>query len=162
MPLAKIVNFSKLKLKADVPESYAGKVRQGNSVVVSFPDLKKELNSKISYVGSSVHETNRTFKVEVPLKANESGILPNMAGIIKVADYTNNNVFSVPINILKKDLDGSDYVLLEIGGKAAKAVVKVGQYYADKAEILSGLKSGDKLITTGFEDLSEGDAVKVQ
>jgi membrane fusion protein, multidrug efflux system len=160
-PLAKIVNFSKLKLKADVPESYAGKVRQGNSVVVSFPDLKKDISGKIGYVGASVNPTNRTFKVEVPLKANEKDLLPNMAGILKVADYSNSKAFSVPINILKKDLDGSDFVLIEKDGKAAKAVVKVGQYYGDNAEILSGLKAGDKLITTGFEDLSEGDAVQV-
>ena len=105
---------------------------------------------------------NRTFKVEVPLKSNEAGLLPNMAGILKVADYSNPNAYSVPINILKKDLEGNDFVLIESGGKAVKATVKVGQYYGDKAEIMSGLKPGDKLITTGFEDLSEGDAVQVQ
>lgn len=162
IPLAKIVNFSNLKLKTDVPESYAGKVRQGNSVVVSFPDLKKDISSKISYIGASVNPMNRTFKVEVPLKSNQAGLLPNMAGILKVADYSNPKAYSVPINILKKDLEGNDFVLIESGGKVVKAPVKVGQYYADKAEILSGLKPGDKLITTGFEDLSEGDAVQVQ
>ena len=162
VPLAKIINFSKLKLKTDVPESYAGKVRQGNSVMVSFPDLKKDISSKISYIGASVNPMNRTFKVEVPLRANESGLLPNMAGILKVADYSNSNAYSVPINILKKDLEGNDFVLIENSGKVVKATVKVGQYYEDKAEILSGLKPGDNLITTGFEDLSEGDAVQVQ
>ncbi len=162
IPLARIVNFSNLKLKTDVPESYAGKVRQGNSVVVTFPDLNKDITSKISYIGASVNAMNRTFKVEVPLKANQSGLLPNMAGILKVADYTNPNAYSVSINILKKDLEGNDFVLIESGGKALKVPVKVGQYYGDKAEIMSGLKPGDKLITTGFEDLSEGDVVQVQ
>jgi membrane fusion protein, multidrug efflux system len=162
IPLARIVNFSKLKLKTDVPESYAGKVRQGNSVTVTFPDLKKDISSKIGYIGASVNPMNRTFKVEVPLKSNESGLLPNMAGILKVADYSNPNAYSVSINILKKDLDGADFVLIESGGIAVKAPVKVGQYYGDKAEILSGLKPNDRLITTGFEDLSEGDVVQVQ
>jgi membrane fusion protein, multidrug efflux system len=161
VPLAKIVNFSKLKFKTDVPESYAGKVRQGNPVVISFPDLGKDIAGKLSYIGASVNPLNRTFKVEVPLKGNEPGVLPNMAGILKVADYTNPNAFNIPINILKKDLDGRDFVLIESNGKATKAYVKVGQYYQDKAEVLSGLKSGDKLITTGFEDLSEGDVLQV-
>jgi membrane fusion protein, multidrug efflux system len=162
VPLARIVNFSNLKLKTDVPESYAGKVRQGNSVVVSFPDLNRDINSKIGYIGASVNAMNRTFKVEVPLRGNESGLLPNMAGILKVADYSNPNAYSVSINVLKKDLEGNDFVLIENGGKATKVTVKVGQYYGDKAEILSGLKPGDKLITTGFEDLSEGDVVQIQ
>lgn len=162
IPLAKIVNFSKLKFKADVPESYVGKVRAGNTVQVSFPDLNKEVTGKISYIGSSVNPMNRTVKVEVPLRANEAGLLPNMAGILKVADYTNSNVFSVPINVLKKDLDGRDFVFIESDGKAVKAIVKVGQYYGDAAEILSGIKAGSKLIVNGFEDLTEGDMVKVQ
>ena len=160
VPLAKIVNFSKLKLRTDVPESYAGRIRAGNSVVINFPDLKKEVTSKISYIGNAVNPMNRTFKVEIPLKANEANVIPNMAGIMKIADYSNPNAFIISINIIKKDLDGSDFVLLENAGKAVKVRVKVGQYNGDSAEILSGLKAGDKLITTGFEDLSEGDAVK--
>jgi membrane fusion protein, multidrug efflux system len=158
----KVVNFAKLKFKAEVPESYAGKVRAGNSVVINFPDLKKDMSAKISYIGNTVNPMNRTFKVEVPLRANEPNMIPNLAGVMKVADYSNSNAYVIPINIIKKDLDGSDFVLIENGGKAAKAVVKVGQYYGDTAEILSGLKSGDKLITVGHEDLSVGDAVQIQ
>lgn len=162
VPLAKIVNFSKLKLKTDVPESYAGKVRRGNSVMITFPDLQKDVSGKITYVGASVNPMNRTFKVEVPLRPNEPDLLPNMAGILKVADYTNPKAYSIPINIIKKDVDGNDFVLIEKDGKATKAVVKVGQYYGDKAEVMSGLQPGDKLITVGFEDLNEGDVVQVQ
>jgi membrane fusion protein, multidrug efflux system len=161
VPLAVIVNFSKLKVKAEVPESYAGKLRAGNGVLVNFPDLKKELNSKISYVGNSVNPLTRTFKVEIPLKANENGVLPNMASLIKVSDYANANVYAVPMTILKKDIDGSDFVLIENQGKAMRVSVKIGQFYGDKVEVLSGLKPGDKLITAGFEDLSDGDQVQV-
>lgn len=162
VPLAKVVNFSNLKFKAEIPESYAGKVRVGNSVVISFPDLKRNISAKIGYIGNSVNPMNRTFKVEVPILANTPNMIPNLAGVMKISDYSNSSAFIIPINIIKKDLDGSDFVLIEMGGKTTKAVVKVGQYYGDTAEILSGLKAGDKLITTGYEDLSVGDAVQVQ
>ncbi len=162
VPLAKIVNFAKLKFKAEVPESYAGRVRTGNSVVVNFPDLKKDVSGKVSYISSTVNPLNRTFRVEVPLRANEPNVLPNMGGVLKLSDYSNSNAFVIPINILKKDLDGSDFVLIEEAGKAKKVFTKIGQYFGDTAEILSGLKSGDKLITIGHEDLSEGDAVQIQ
>ena len=160
LPLAKIVNFTKLKVRAEVPETYAGKVRQGNAVNILFPDLQKEVGSRIGYVGNSVNPQNRTFKVEVPLRPNEAQLLPNMMGVIRVVDYSNASAMVVPINVLKKDLE-SDFVLIEVDGKATKAVVKVGQVYGDKAEILGGLKPGDRLITVGYEDLNEGDKVKV-
>lgn len=162
IPLARIVNLSKLKVKVDAPETYAGKLRQGNAVAVNFPDLNKEIPSKISYIGNSVNALNRTFKVEIPIRANEPNVLPNMASVVKVIDYTNNGAFVVPINLVQKDLAGNDYVIIEVSGIAKKALVKVGQMYGDKAEILSGLKSGDNLVTTGYQDLNDGDKVQLQ
>lgn len=160
-PMATVVNFSKLKVKVDAPETYAGKIRQGNTVSVLFPDLKKEVTSKIAYIGATVNPSNRTFKVEIPIRSNEAGLLPNMATTVKVVNYSNSSAIAVPINLLQKDLSNTDFVLVEAAGRAKKMPVKVGQMYGDKAEILSGLKAGDKIITAGYQDLNEGDAVKV-
>ncbi len=160
-PMATVVNFSKLKVKVDAPETYAGKIRQGNTVAVLFPDLKKEVTSKIAYIGATVNPSNRTFKVEIPIRSNEAGLLPNMATTVKVINYSNGSAIAVPINLLQKDLSNTDFVLVESAGRAKKMPVKVGQMYGDKAEILSGLKAGDKIITAGYQDLNEGDAVKV-
>jgi membrane fusion protein, multidrug efflux system len=161
IPMATVVNFSKLKVKVDAPETYAGKIRQGNAVVVLFPDLKKELSSKISYIGAAVNPANRTFKVEIPIRSNEAGLLPNMATTVRVINYSNGSAIAVPINLIQKDLSNTDFILVESAGRAKKMPVKVGQMYGEKAEILSGLKSGDKIITVGFQDLNEGDAVKI-
>ncbi len=160
-PMATVVNFSKLKVKVDAPETYAGKIRQGNTVSVLFPDLKKEVTSKIAYIGATVNPSNRTFKVEIPIRSNEAGLLPNMATTVKVVNYSNGSAIAVPINLLQKDLSNTDFVLVESAGRAKKMPVKVGQMYGDKAEILLGLKAGDKIITAGYQDLNEGDAVKV-
>ena len=161
IPMATVVNFSKLKVQVDAPETYAGKIRQGNTVMVLFPDLKKELTSKISYIGATVNPSNRTFKVEIPIRSNEAGLLPNMATTVKVVNYSNGSAIAIPINLLQKDLANVDFVLVESEGRAKKMPVKIGQMYGEKAEILSGLKAGDKIITAGYQDLNEGDAVKV-
>lgn len=160
-PMATVVNFSKLKVKVDAPETYAGKIRQGNTVSVLFPDLQKEVTSKIAYIGAAVSPQNRTFKVEIPIRSNEAGLLPNMATTVRVINYSNGNAIAIPINLIQKDLTNTDFVLLESAGKAKRVPVKVGQMYGEKAEILSGLKAGDKIITVGFQDLNEGDAVKI-
>ena len=163
IPLAKIVNFNKLKVRVEAPETYAGKLRQGNSVIVSFPDLKKEIPSKISYVGSSVNMLNRTFKVEIPIKANEPGLLPNMATVVRVVDYSVPNALVIPINLIQRDLSNSDYVVVaDENNRAKKVFVKTGQSYGDGIVILSGLTAGAKLITTGYQDLNDGDVLQIQ
>lgn len=162
VPLAKIVNFSKLKVRVDAPETYAGKLRQGNSVVVSFPDLKKDISSKISYVGSSVNMLNRTFKVEIPMRSNEPGLLPNMATVVRVIDYSVPNALVIPINLVQRDLSNADYVVVADDTNHAKKVyIKTGQSYGDGIIVLSGLSAGAKLITIGFQDLNDGDALQI-
>ncbi|MFM8487292.1 MAG: efflux RND transporter periplasmic adaptor subunit, partial [Bacteroidota bacterium] len=50
MPLCNIVNMSDLKIHGEVTEAYAAKVRQGDPVQVYFPDLDKEVASRIKFV----------------------------------------------------------------------------------------------------------------
>ncbi len=161
VPLAKIINFSKLKVKVDAPESYAGKIRVGNSVVANFPDLKKDVSSRITYVGASVNPLNRTFKIEIPLKSGESGLIPNMATTVRVIDYSNPNAIIIPINVIQRDDKNADFVIVADNGRAKKMYVKTGQSYSDGIEVLSGLKTGDNLVSVGFQDLNDGDVLQI-
>lgn len=158
-PLAKVVNFSKLKVRVDAPETYAGRLRIGNSVNVQFPDIQKEITSKISYIGAGVNPANRTVKVEIPMRSNEAGVLPNMASVVKVVNYSNPKAMVIPINLVQKDLANQDFVMVEDAGYAKRLNVKVGQQYGENCEILTGLKAGDKLVVVGYQDLNDGDKV---
>lgn len=158
-PLAKVVNFSKLKVRVDAPETYAGRLRIGNAVNVQFPDIQKEITSKISYIGAGVNPANRTVKVEIPMRSNEAGVLPNMASVVKVVNYSNPKAMVIPINLVQKDLSNQDFVMVEEAGYAKRLNVKVGQQYGENCEILTGLKAGDKLVVVGYQDLNDGDKV---
>jgi RND family efflux transporter MFP subunit len=156
-PFAKLVNRSGLKVVADIAESYSGKIRKGNAVLLSFPDIKKDIKANIGYVSQTINALNRTYRVDIPVSGSE--YIPNMISIIKVIDYQKANTITVPINTIQKSESGN-YVLLAENGVAKKAMVTVGQTYGDKAEILSGLKAGASLITVGFQELNDGDKVK--
>ena len=86
IPIARLVNFSKLKITAEVPESYAGRIKPGNAIKIYFPDIQKEFDSRITYVSPIINQVNRTFKAESSLPANMNGFLPNMISIIKILD----------------------------------------------------------------------------
>ncbi len=156
-PFAKLVNKSGLKVVADIAESYSGKIRKGNAVLLNFPDIKKDIKANIGYVSQTINALNRTYRVDIPIAGSD--YIPNMISIIKVIDYQKLNAITAPINTIQKS-DNGNYVFVNEGGKAKKVMVTVGQTYGDKAEILSGLKAGAQLITVGFQELNEGDAVK--
>jgi membrane fusion protein (multidrug efflux system) len=163
MPAVRVVNLSKLKAKAEVPEAYASKVKIGNSAMVFFPDIKKEVNTKITFTGKVINPTNRTFTVEVALDPSKNEYHPNMIAVVKIADYENMSAVVVPVNMVQYSETGP-YVMVAVeknGQKFAKRnTVKIGGSYNGLAEITEGLLVGEKLITTGYIGLNEGDRIK--
>ena len=163
-PAIRIVNMSSLKAKAEIAESYAGRIKEGNEVKISMPDINKELVAKVTFSGRVINPLNRTFTVEANIESNQN-LHPNMMAILRIADYKNDSAKVVPINTIQNSEDGQ-YVMVakQTGNKltADRRIVKVGLSYNGNAEILSGLNDGDKVITTGYQDLTQGDALLIK
>ncbi len=162
MPAIRIINLGKLKVKAEVAESYASKIKIGKDVTIYFPDLQKEIPGKVSYSAKVINNVSRAFSVEVEL-SNTSDYQANMIAILKIVDYQNDSAISIPINIVQTTEAGQFVYVAEKKGEnfiAKKVPVKTGNIYNGKAEIISGLKNKDFLITTGFQNLNDGEYIK--
>lgn len=162
VPLANIINLSKLKIKGEVTEAYAAKVQKGDNVIVYFPDTGKEVKTKITYVSKTINPTNRTFTVEAALGSGD--FRANQIAVLKIVDYSNPSAIVVPINLIQTSTDGDYVTIAEKTGTENEAVIrrvkiKQGQNYSGFVEILEGLKAGDLLVTTGFQDVNEGETV---
>jgi multidrug efflux pump subunit AcrA (membrane-fusion protein) len=148
-------------VKADVAESYAARVKNGNEVVVLFPDMQDSIYAKVSYAARAINLLTRTFGVEVILDTKKE-YHPNMVAKLKINDYQSSQpVVVVPVKFIQKTTDES-YVLLVENNKAKKAIITIAREYDGLAEIKSGLKEGDFIITEGYDLLHEGDAVVVK
>jgi len=155
----RIVNADVLKVKADVPESYAGSVGTGNEVMILIPDAKDSLKTKVTFAAKAIDPTSRSFAVEIKLPVRKT-LRPNMTAIIKIADYSKANTISIPVKAVQRSENG-DYVYVNENGVAKRKTVKVGVTYGGLSEILSGLKAGEQLVTEGAADIEDGDKVKV-
>lgn len=159
-PAFRIVNLSNMKVTADVAEAYAGKIHAGDEVVLSFPDMGKEITKNITSVGRVIDPNKRSFGIEIKLSAAEQEFFnPNMVAVVKVKDYTAKEVISIPVNLVQNSDDG-DFVF--ISGKnekgksiALKTKIQTGLSYGGNVEVKNGLKEGDTIITAGFEDLND-------
>lgn len=159
MPAFRVVNMSKLKVKANVAEAYAPSVNKGNEAMIYIPDFGKEIKSKVSFVARVIDPLTRTFVTEVDLTGDNKELHPNMVAVLKITDYQNDNAITVPVNLIQNsETESFVFIAKEKDGKkiAHKAAVKVGKIYEGKAEILEGLAVNDLLITTGASDLAEG------
>ncbi len=161
IPAINVINFSNLKIKADVSESYASRIKKGNDVLVLFPDMNDSIESKVNYSARAINNLTRTFNVEVLLGSNKE-FHPNMVAKLKVNDYQSATPkIVVQIKYVQKG-NNEDFVLISENGKAVKKVIKISHEYNGLAEISEGLMDGDLLITEGHDLINEGDKINVK
>lgn len=164
LPAVRVVNFASAKVIADISEAYAPRVKVGDKVIVSFPDFDKEIETRIHFTSKYINPVNRTFSTEVKLKPSDVEYRANMIAVVKINDYSNPSSFVIPVSLIKESSGGKYiYVAKQVNGKlvAHRQVVEVGGTYNGMAEVTSGLQEGDKVITTGYNNLVEGQLIQV-
>jgi RND family efflux transporter MFP subunit len=157
----KIVNTTKLKLTAQVPENYAGKVKVGTELTLTFPDIQKTINNKVNVLGNVIDPLNRSFFIESKLPV-DNNFRPNLLAQVKIKDYEKKNAISIPVNLLQNDEKGKFvYVAVTEAGKmfARKKMVATGEFYGNNIEVLSGLAAGDILISEGYQSIYDGQLI---
>ncbi|RPD40632.1 efflux RND transporter periplasmic adaptor subunit [Chitinophaga barathri] len=162
-PAFRVVNSSNLRVVANIAESFAGRVKTGDEVIVTLPDIQKEIRTRIGFASKVIDPLSRTINVEIPLKPSND-LHPNMIAQLRIVDYRAKDAIVIPVGVIQYSL-GKPYVLTVKGeGNKLQAVrtnIELGRTYNDKAEVKSGLKSGDRVITTGFQGLNDNDYIKL-
>ena len=154
-----VVNFSNLKVKAEVAEAYASRIKNGDEVLILFPDMRDSVTSTIHYASRAIKQLTRTFAVEILLD-NKKEFHPNTVARLKINDYKSPKPeMVVPVKYIQKGAEES-FVMVDENGIAVKKVVNIGREYSGIAEITTGLKEGDMLITDGYDLVNEGTKIK--
>lgn len=161
IPAFRVVSFDRLKMKANVSEAYVSNIKTGDRVTLKFDDINKTLEAKVTFVGKTINQLSRTFPIEVALPSITE-LRPNMTGILKIVFKSVPDAISVPVNVVQ-EINGQKVVYLaEVAdGKnvARRKVVEVAGVYDNRAQV-AGLKSGDKVITVGYQGLNDGELIR--
>lgn len=159
VPFAKVINISKIKIYADISESYLTKIKKGDKVSVYFPALDRTVETTIAQIGNTIDSNNRTFRVRLNLDNPDKTIKPNLVSIIKLRDYVNEEAIVVPSLYIKEDFQGSyTYIVDNQNGKhvAKKVYVTPGVTDNNITEIVDGLTAGMQVISEGYNQVVNG------
>lgn len=157
-PQIRIVNTGKLKVVAEVPENYVGRIGEGSRVQVELPDINKRFEARVNVAGKIIDPARRTFYIEAPIPSDPD-FKPNQVANVRVQDYAKEGAITIPVNTLQNDEQGK-FVMVAVneGGKlvARKKAIAVGELYNGELEVKSGLQPTDQLIVEGFQNLYDG------
>lgn len=160
--IVRIVNFSDLKVVANVPDTYAGTIAKGDMVKIKFPDLQKEISARLTFVSQTINQVSRTFVVEAKVPNIDKSLKPNLTAIININDQSKSGAIVIPQSFVQNTDQGNIVYVAVVEGnkKIAKAhQVTTGLSYDGKIEVKSGLSSGDMLITEGYQEIVDGQLI---
>lgn len=161
--IIRVVNLQDGKIVAEVSEAYQSKISKGDKAEVYFPDLKKEVTTNVEVVSNFIDPTSRTFTVELRLQnGSDITLRPNMVAVVRIQDYENKGVVTLPVNLVQKDEKSSYVYVAQKKGNAYVATrkeIETGMNYGGTVEVLSGLAANDKVITAGYQSVNEGQPV---
>jgi membrane fusion protein (multidrug efflux system) len=159
-PVFRIVNNAHLEGVLNAPEREMARLKVGlplRMVVDAVPG--KVFIGKVDRVSPVMDSGSGTFRVVCAFD-NAPELRPGMFGRIEVVYDQRQDALTVPRIALLED-EGEPAVYLVVGKKAKRVSVKLGYTNGEIAEVRSGLKDGDLVVTAGKVAIRDGTEVQV-
>jgi HlyD family secretion protein len=162
-PLLTVMNISKLIAKGHLPQSEAAQLKVGNSAAIHVPGLEAAIAGKVTLVSPALDPGSTTLEVWAEARKPSTTLRPGITVEVVITAKTDKDAVVVPAGTVFRSPEGGDYVLLAgTDDKAHVKTVHVGISNAESAEIVSGIKEGDPVISSGGYAVPDGTKLKVQ
>ena len=164
--IATIVDMGSLEIEVDVNESYIARVKAGQPVTAvldAYPDW--QVPAKVRTVIPTADRQKATVKVRATFDRLDPRILPDMG--VKVAFLGAEPSVPAAGRVLipktaLQEKDGAAAVFVHREGRVERRAVRLGQARGNEHEVIAGLADGDAVVTTGVNELRDGQPVRVK
>ncbi|MEO6348564.1 MAG: efflux RND transporter periplasmic adaptor subunit [Aquaticitalea sp.] len=159
--IAKLVNTSQLKITFSIPEKYASQMKVGNMLTFTTTNSKEDYKATIYALEPQVDIATRTLKMRALADNKEGKLYPGTFANVSLPLETVNDALMVPTESLIPIQNGK-VIFVSENGKAKQVEVETGTRTDSMVRILSGIKAGDTILTSGVMSLKNGTSVKVK
>ena len=144
-----VADLSNVWVQADVYEYEGAAVRVGEPATLTLPYLAgKVFRGRVSYILPQVDPMTRTLKVRLEFENPGYLLKPEMYGDVEFRTGGARRLTAPQQAVLNSGL--RQVVFVDRGnGYFEPREVKAGQQLGDRVEILSGLKAGERIVTSG-------------
>lgn len=152
MPLMRINDLSSVWVQAEVPESQAARVAEETSVTAETPAWPNELfRGRLESLLPEVNPTTRTRKARMTLANPRGKLVPGMSVKMQISSRQSPPMLLVPSESLVRTGRRTLVIAVadEANGTFRPIEVQVGREANGRAEVLSGLSKGQRIVLSG-------------
>ena len=155
----RLVASDTVKLRADVPERFAGQVSAGQVARVRVEAYGDAVEGRVSRISPSIDPESRAFRAEIEVDNREGRLKAGAFARGEIVTNVDDAALMVPRNAVVT-FAGIHKVFGVRDGKAVEQRVRLGVEQGDWVEIVGGLPS-DAVVAPGLPGLSNGAPVQV-
>ena len=149
-PLITISSLDSLWVFAEAYEQDLGLVTEGAKVAIHVPAYPSEtFTGKVTHIGDVVDPSTRTVHIRCLADNASHRLKPEMFAKVDIETPKGARLVAVPSKAVLNDGDKSMVVVATEGNIFRTRPVQVGPELEDTVRILSGLKPGEKIVTSG-------------
>jgi multidrug efflux pump subunit AcrA (membrane-fusion protein) len=163
-PLSLIVGGNPLKVFIRVPDAELSKIAEGMKVEVTVPTVPgKVYIGVVERISPVIERTTRTSQVEITIKDHDNALRAGMFGDATIVLSEKEDALLIPFESLLFEREGRQdpYCYVADNGLAHKRPLTLGMMEDETVEVIAGLAAGDKVVTLGKENLSDGTPIIV-
>jgi len=143
-----IADLSDVWVEAQLREQDAGRVSIGAAATLQFTSYPgRPFTGRVTYIDPILGEQARTVKARITVSNSDGRIKPGMYATV-ILNSSTQSALTVPRSAVVQTGERA-LVFVDVGnGKLAAQTVRLGRASADLVEVLSGLASGQRVVTS--------------
>jgi membrane fusion protein (multidrug efflux system) len=159
-PILTIIQMDPLDLEFNVPEIWVGKIRPGSKIDFTVKAFSEEkFNATLQFISPSADPSTRNVRMVGKVQNPNYRLKPGYFAEVTLQTGVNPDALVIPESALFSQ-GGRFYTYTVEDGIAKRKEVETGVRFEGKVEILKGIQTGDRVVTAGHEQLSDGTKVR--
>lgn len=169
-PIVSLQSLNPIYVNFSVPQELTSRMQVGHTVRITNEELPGlAFSGRVNAIDSVVDSSTRNIQVEATLENPQAKLRPGMFVEVEVGIGASQSVIPLPASAISYAPFGdSVFIVSDMKSPAGQSYrgvrqqfVKVGGSRGDQVGIVSGISSGEEIVTSGVFKLRNGAAVAV-
>jgi membrane fusion protein (multidrug efflux system) len=159
--IVKIMDYQVMYMDVQLPEKYISIIKPGQTVKLTNYTIPDDtIIGNVTQLSPAINADTRTFKGNISIDNHNYLLRPGM--FVKADIITNHkdSVIVIPKSIILSRQKGKTVFIVD-RGVVAERIIETGLENVTDVEVTRGLAKNERLVTSGFETLSNRSKVKI-
>ena len=157
-----ILDISSVKVKVAIPEAEVSGITASTPSTINVEAAQKQVNGGKIEKGIQADALTHTYEVRINVLNSDRKLLPGMVASVLFAAVAQQQTEQamLPVTAVQRRADGSLFVwTVAKDSTAHRTTVSTGETQGNRIAISNGIESGQRVVTEGYQKLSEGTKV---